>query len=520
MRETWWRGAAIYQVYLRSFADGNGDGFGDLAGLRSRLPLPVRPRRRRDLAQPVVPLADVGRRLRRRRLPRHRAGLRHARRGGEADPGGPRARHQDHHRRGAEPLLGPARLVPGGAGGRARLGGAGAVLVPARRGRTGRPTTGSPSSAAPPGPRSPTASGTSTCSPRSSPTSTGRTPRCVEEFLDVLRFWFDRGVDGIRIDSAAVLIKDPDAEPTADPYTDRDGVHEIYRELAPGHRRVHGPVPDRRGVAARPGAVRPLPAAGRAAHRVQLRLPGLPLGRRPRCATSIDTTLATHVPIGAPPTWVLSNHDVTRPVTRYGRAGHLLRPRRPQARHALGPGAGHPPGPGGGPAGHGAARRRLRLPGRGARPARGRGHPGRRCCRTRSGPGPATPTAAGTAAGCRCPGPGTRRPSGTAASPWLPQPADWRDSPSRRSTTDAVLDAHPVPRGPAHPPRPSSATARSPGCRSATRCSPSPASPASPASSTSARSRYALPTHQRFCLASGPLDGGRLPADTTAWLLP
>ena len=37
MRETWWRGAAIYQVYLRSFADGNGDGLGDLAGLRNRL---------------------------------------------------------------------------------------------------------------------------------------------------------------------------------------------------------------------------------------------------------------------------------------------------------------------------------------------------------------------------------------------------------------------------------------------------------------------------------------------------
>ena len=35
---TWWRGAVIYQVYLRSFADGNGDGLGDLAGLRSRLP--------------------------------------------------------------------------------------------------------------------------------------------------------------------------------------------------------------------------------------------------------------------------------------------------------------------------------------------------------------------------------------------------------------------------------------------------------------------------------------------------
>ena len=34
----WWRTAVIYQVYVRSFADGNGDGIGDLAGVRSRLP--------------------------------------------------------------------------------------------------------------------------------------------------------------------------------------------------------------------------------------------------------------------------------------------------------------------------------------------------------------------------------------------------------------------------------------------------------------------------------------------------
>lgn len=34
----WWRDAAIYQVYVRSFADGDGDGTGDLAGVRSRLP--------------------------------------------------------------------------------------------------------------------------------------------------------------------------------------------------------------------------------------------------------------------------------------------------------------------------------------------------------------------------------------------------------------------------------------------------------------------------------------------------
>jgi alpha-glucosidase len=34
----------------------------------------------------------------------------------------------------------------------------------------------------------------------------------------------------------------------------------------------------------------------------------------------IDTTLEAHASVGAPPTWVLSNHDVVRHVTRYGRA--------------------------------------------------------------------------------------------------------------------------------------------------------------------------------------------------------
>jgi alpha-glucosidase len=38
MTSEWWRTAAIYQIYPRSFADANGDGMGDLAGIRSRLP--------------------------------------------------------------------------------------------------------------------------------------------------------------------------------------------------------------------------------------------------------------------------------------------------------------------------------------------------------------------------------------------------------------------------------------------------------------------------------------------------
>jgi hypothetical protein len=35
--QAWWRDAVVYQVYLRSFVDANGDGVGDLDGVRSRL---------------------------------------------------------------------------------------------------------------------------------------------------------------------------------------------------------------------------------------------------------------------------------------------------------------------------------------------------------------------------------------------------------------------------------------------------------------------------------------------------
>jgi len=34
----WWRNAVVYQVYVRSFADHNGDGTGDLFGIIDRLP--------------------------------------------------------------------------------------------------------------------------------------------------------------------------------------------------------------------------------------------------------------------------------------------------------------------------------------------------------------------------------------------------------------------------------------------------------------------------------------------------
>ena len=36
--DDWWRHAVVYQIYPRSFADANGDGVGDVAGMRSKIP--------------------------------------------------------------------------------------------------------------------------------------------------------------------------------------------------------------------------------------------------------------------------------------------------------------------------------------------------------------------------------------------------------------------------------------------------------------------------------------------------
>ena len=151
-------------------------------------------------------------------------------------------------------------------------------------------------------------------------------PDVRREHEDVLRFWFDRGVAGVRIDSAALLVKDPalpevtGAErPGEHPNTDRDEVHDIYRSWRaiaddyPGSRMLVGevwmPDPARFTNYLRPDELHT------AFNFDFMTRPWDPRELR----ESIETTLAAHAPVGAPSTWVLSNHDVTRPVTRYGR---------------------------------------------------------------------------------------------------------------------------------------------------------------------------------------------------------
>ncbi|MFG2889421.1 glycoside hydrolase family 13 protein [Streptomyces sp. NPDC048248] len=330
----WWRDAVIYQVYPRSFADGNGDGMGDLEGIRSRLPY------LRDLGVDAVwlspfyasPQADAGYDVADYRAIDPMFGTLH-----DAD-----AVIREAHGLGLRIIV---DVVPNHCSDRhewfqqALREGPGSPLRERFHFRPGRGTDGE----LPPndwesifgGPawtRLPEPDGQWYLHLFASeqPDFNWDHPAVQDEFRSILRFWLDMGVDGFRVDVAHGLVKAPGLPDMGQgeqlkllgnqvlPFFDQDGVHEIYRSWRTVLDEYAG---DRIAV-----AEAWTPSADRTA--LYLRQDELHQAFNfhylntgwdaAALRATIDESLDAMRPVGAPTTWVLSNHDVVRHRTRLG----------------------------------------------------------------------------------------------------------------------------------------------------------------------------------------------------------
>ncbi|MYV51697.1 glycoside hydrolase family 13 protein [Streptomyces sp. SID3212] len=324
----WWRHAAIYQVYPRSFADGNGDGIGDLTGVRNRLDYLKELGIEAIWFSPwyLTPMADAGYDVTDFRQIDPRFGTL-----ADAD-----ALIGEAHERGIRIIV---DVIPNHVSHEhewflkalaATHGSPERDLFWFRdgRGENGElpPNEWQSIFGGPAWTRLPDGQWYLHLFAPEQPDLNWRNPLVHSEYEDILRFWFDRGVDGIRVDSAAMCGKDPELPdfdhsglPDPHPYVDLDINHDIYR----GWRAVADSYPDPRALIGEVWLADPARFAR------YLRADELHaafnfdfLG----CAwdasalrTVIDQTLSVHATVAAPSTWVLSNHDVTRHVTRYGR---------------------------------------------------------------------------------------------------------------------------------------------------------------------------------------------------------
>ncbi len=340
----WWRDAVVYQVYVRSFADANGDGLGDLPGITKRLPYlrdlgvdalwitPFYPSPQHDAGYDVSDYLDVDPRFGTLAdadalLTRaHQLGLRVV---VDLVPNHTSDQHEWFQQALAAGPGSPERdrfLFRKGRG----------------RGRTQPPNNwtsvfgGIAWEKLPEGPDGSTEWYLHLFD-RTQPDLNWRNPEVRTMFADVLRFWLDRGVDGFRVDVAHGLFKDKalrdqrSAHPSSqhvesmletdtkdEPMWDQPEVHDLYREW---RRLLDSYDGDRMAVAeawtqtpARTAAfVRPDEL--QQAFNFAWLLAKWDAGDLADC---IRRTFATLDPVGASPTWVLSNHDVVRHATRYG----------------------------------------------------------------------------------------------------------------------------------------------------------------------------------------------------------
>ena len=156
-----------------------------------------------------------------------------------------------------------------------------------------------------------------------------RNPAVGDYFDGVLRFWFDKGVDGLRIDVAHALFKadglpdSPSAGGVVDglrsnpQVSDQEEVHEVYRrwrtlaEKYEPHRLLVGEVNLEPARAARYTRADEMQQAFAFAF--------VKLGWDPEAWAAVGNELeAARQLHGATPTWALENHDIVRSVTRFG----------------------------------------------------------------------------------------------------------------------------------------------------------------------------------------------------------
>ncbi len=333
----WWRSAVVYQVYPRSFADGNGDGIGDIAGLRARLPYlaalgvdalwinPWYPSPMKDAGYDVADYRDIEPLF--GTLAEAEALL------GEAHALGLKLLLDivPNHCSDQHPWFQQALPAAPGSVERARF-----IFRPGLGADGSRPPNDWQSVfGGPAWTRTRNADGQPgdwylhLFAPEQ-PDLNWDNPEVAADFERTLRFWFDRGVDGFRIDVAHGLVKLPGLPDIGQrtvsedldenhPYWDVPGVHAIYRQwrtLADSY------TPPRVFVAE--AWINPAERLVRYVRPDELHTSFnfdflVAPWQAPVLRAAIDNTLAAHASVGAPPTWVLGNHDIPRPVSRYAR---------------------------------------------------------------------------------------------------------------------------------------------------------------------------------------------------------
>jgi alpha-glucosidase len=324
----WWRHAVIYQVYPRSWADSNGDGVGDLPGITSRLDHLVELGVDALWLSPFYPSpqADAGYDVSDYRGVDPIFGSLE-----DADKLLAAARERGlrvivdlvpNHTSSEHPWFRAALAAGPGSPERARY-----IFRPEKP-NNWKSTFGGPA-------WTQVADGEWYLHlfDAAQPDLNWDHPEVRAEFIEVLRFWLDRGVDGFRVDVAHGLIKQADladwhypaellfatdAEHPRPPMWDQDGVHEIYRDW----RRVTDEYPGERVLVAEAWVE---PAERLAAYvrpdemHQAFNFEYLEASWSAGAQYSVITrSLAANAAVGAPTTWVLSNHDVVRHASRLG----------------------------------------------------------------------------------------------------------------------------------------------------------------------------------------------------------